>query len=50
MKDIKILIVDDDKEVREVIKHLLINEGYAVDESCDGSHALKSIFRLIIIR
>lgn len=41
MKETRILIVDDDKEVREVIKLFLNNEGYSVDESGDGSEALK---------
>ena len=42
MKDTKILIVDADKEVREVIKPFLKNEGYIVDESDDGDEALKN--------
>lgn len=41
MKVTRILIIDDDKEVRRVIKQSLLNEGYLVDESADGSEALK---------
>ncbi|ACV64866.1 two component transcriptional regulator, winged helix family [Desulfofarcimen acetoxidans DSM 771] len=40
MKNIKILIVDNDRNVRDVIKLLLVNEGFTVDESGDGNEAL----------
>ena len=32
----KILIVDDNPEIREVVNVLLSNEGYMIEEACDG--------------
>ena len=36
----KILVVDDDREIREVIRVLLESEGYSIVEAADGSEAL----------
>ena len=37
----KILIVDDNPEIREVVNVLLSNEGYMIEEACDGFEAIK---------
>lgn len=37
----KILVVDDEKLIREVIKEYLVLENYEVDEACDGEEAVK---------
>lgn len=36
----RILVVDDNREIREVVNILLSGEGYEVDEASDGSRAL----------
>lgn len=35
----KILVVDDDQDIREVLRCLLESAGYLVDEACDGMDA-----------
>ncbi len=48
----KILIVDDDEEIRELIDALLTGEGYEIIQSPDGKQALSTIdntFDLIIL-
>ena len=37
----KILIVDDNPEIREVVNVLLSNEGYMIEEACDCFEAIK---------
>lgn len=37
----RILIIDDDPQVRGFLRHLLIREGYDVDEAADGTEGLK---------
>lgn len=37
----KILIVEDDKEIQELISYFLIKEGYEVDRASDGLEGLK---------
>lgn len=39
----KILIVEDDKFLRELIKKKLINEGFEIAEAADGEEALKKM-------
>jgi len=39
----KILIVDDDAEIREFIKFALKKEGYELDDAGSGKEALKKI-------
>lgn len=39
----KILIVDDNPEIREVVNVLLTNEGYEIEEAVDGMDALRKI-------
>ena len=36
-----ILIVDDDDSVREMLRRVLVSEGYAVATAADGAQALK---------
>lgn len=36
-----ILIVDDNPEIREVVNVLLTNEGYQIEEACDGLQAIE---------
>lgn len=35
-----VLIVDDNKEIREVVNVLLSNEGYIVNEADNGAEAI----------
>ena len=39
----RILVVDDDKAVRDSLKRALVLEGYDVDLAADGAEALKSL-------
>lgn len=39
----RILMVDDNHEIREVVNILLTGEGYQVDEAVDGREALEKI-------
>jgi len=39
-----ILIIDDEKAIRNVLKEILTNEGFAVDEAIDGEEGLKKIY------
>jgi|SRR3989338_9110451 len=52
MQDLNILIVDDEKDIREGLKNLLDSEGYNVDTAIDGTDALEKIkglkYQLII--
>ncbi len=40
---IKILIVDDDPDIRDVLKLTLSEENYEILEACDGEEAIKTI-------
>lgn len=42
---ITILVVDDDKEIREAIRTLLAKEGYNVETAADGVEALEALTR-----
>jgi CheY-like chemotaxis protein len=48
-----ILIVDDDQDIRETLRDLLDDEGYAVQDAADGAEAmeilLSSPHRLIVL-
>lgn len=37
----RILIIDDDDQVRGFLRHLFTREGYEVDEAADGAEGLK---------
>jgi two-component system, NtrC family, nitrogen regulation response regulator NtrX len=41
-----ILIIDDEKSIRSVLKDILINEGYKVDEAADGEEGLAKFTKL----
>ena len=43
MSERKIMIADDDADIREVVKILLKSEGYDVIEACDGNDAAAKI-------
>lgn len=43
MKQAKILVVDDDEHIREVLRSLLVTQGYAVDLAVDGTAALNRL-------
>jgi len=36
-----ILIIDDEKSIRNVLKDILTNEGYSIDEAADGEEGFK---------
>lgn len=37
---VRIVVVDDDDHIRELVGHFLKAEGYEVEEACDGKEAL----------
>ncbi len=39
----RVLIVDDDATIRQMVAMVLDDEGYAVDQASDGEHALEVI-------
>ena len=41
----KILIVDDEKPISDIIKFNLIKEGYEIDTAFDGEEALKKVYQ-----
>jgi DNA-binding response OmpR family regulator len=41
----RILVIDDDSSIRQVIAYALGDEGYQVDEASDGETALESVGR-----
>jgi len=43
MKDIKILVVDDEKRIVELVKLYLEKEGFSIDEAYDGQQALDMV-------
>ncbi|MEO1494476.1 MAG: sigma-54 dependent transcriptional regulator [Pseudomonadota bacterium] len=43
-----ILVVDDDREMRISLSHLLDKAGYAVSTACDGQEALKALDQTVI--
>jgi two-component system response regulator ResD len=53
MNDIKILVVDDEKRMVELVRLYLEKEGYSVDEAYDGQQALdmlsRSKYNLVIL-
>jgi len=40
---VNILVVDDDPHIRELVRHFLQNEGFAVHEAADGAEALAKL-------
>ena len=43
MEQIRILVVDDNEEIRDVLHILLQSEGYYIEEAADGKSALQKI-------
>ena len=41
----KILVVEDEADIRELLRYSLNQEGYAVEEAADGAEALERIAR-----
>jgi two-component system response regulator VanR len=42
--EIKILVVEDDKHIRETVTAYLLNAGYRVDTCADGNAALEKFY------
>jgi DNA-binding NtrC family response regulator len=42
-QDLKILVVDDERDIREGLKELLESEGYKVDTAVDGTDAIEKV-------
>ncbi|WP_432666305.1 response regulator transcription factor [Wukongibacter baidiensis] len=53
MENTKILVVDDEDKMRQVIRIYLEKEGYIVEEACNGKEALEKIdttkFSLVLL-
>lgn len=47
--EIKILVVEDDKHIRETVKAYLVDAGYHVDACADGNDALDKFTTICII-
>ena len=45
-KQIRILIVDDDKDIRELLSHLLQKRGFITEEAKNGKEGLEKISTL----
>ena len=43
----KVLIVEDDADIRELIRYNLAQEGFAVEEAADGAQALERVRRRV---
>lgn len=41
----RVLVVDDDEEVREALIGVLVDEGFGVEAACDGRQALSALAR-----
>ncbi len=46
MEKTKILIIEDDKFLRELISHKITKEGFMVEEAADGEEGLEKIKKL----
>lgn len=42
---VKVLVVDDEAPIREALRDLMEDEGYDVEEACDGRAALAALER-----
>ena len=43
MKDLSILVIDDEEDLRSILSMHLRKEGWAVDTAPDGQQGLKSL-------
>jgi DNA-binding response OmpR family regulator len=41
----RVLVIDDDPSIRQVVGYVLSDEGYQVDEAANGERALEAIAR-----
>lgn len=46
MKPYTILIIDDEPQMRKLIRKFLQNDGYSVEEATDGMDALSKVYKL----
>lgn len=46
MEQKKVLIVEDEKSISDIIKYNLTKEGYCVETAFDGEEALKKVFEI----
>ena len=37
----RVLVIDDDEEIRTLVKHMLVGEGHQVEEAIDGAEGLR---------
>ena len=37
----RVLVIDDDEEIRTLVKHMLVGEGHEVEEAVDGAEGLR---------
>ena len=44
MKRAHVLVVDDDPDIRGLVKELLERQGYGVSEAANGKDALRSLY------
>ncbi len=44
MEKIKILIIEDEESINNIVKSYLVKEGYEVYQAFDGEEGLKAIF------
>lgn len=42
----RLLIVDDEEKIREVVKEYALFEGYEVEEAADGMQAIEKVKKL----
>ncbi len=45
--DKKILVVDDEKSIADIIKFNLEKEGYIVDLAYDGEEAIEKVYKVL---
>ncbi|HYR79625.1 MAG TPA: response regulator, partial [Candidatus Dormibacteraeota bacterium] len=43
----RVLIVEDDADIRELIRYNLAQEGFVVEEAADGAQALERVRRRV---
>ena len=44
MRGAKVLVVDDDPDIRELVRELLERAGYTVSQACDGRDGLRVLY------
>ena len=46
MKPFTILVIDDEPQMRNLVRTFLEKDGYAVEEATDGADALSKVYKL----